>query len=561
MKTNIPEIDNLRWGEPKLVSTFRGKCLVKSADLVNGTPFWNVWRTNKAQLKQAGFSIGKFGAAWQVSWWAKDNKFVAPNLNIETIPEPTVDLIPMPDHAVIKLYDWQRPLADLIYTSMARNNISLNGCGTGIGKTYITLAVAKARGRDLVVICPKPITTDWLAAAETFGVKIHAFGWEWIKTGKTPFGYFDTVMRSKYSKAKNKWIPKEVRTNFNWTIPANTDIVFDEVHRASALDTQNAQLVIKAKELDIPMYLLSATVADSPMKLKAIGYALGLHQDGKHYWVWIQENGCVKTRFGFQFQGTQTHLVNLHRQIFPVKGCRIRPEQLGDRFPRNQTLAKAYATDEMEAITDAYDEMNERIAELEEMELSASETALGILAAIIRARQKVELLKVPLMVNLAGDAAEEGNSVFLAVNFRDTLNELIKALKITSIIAGGQKHEHRREAIDCFQRNDTPFLAGIIQACREGINLHDLHGGHPRLSLIMPTPSANDLRQVLGRVWRAGGLTPSIQRILFAAGTIEEEVCKNLASKLDRLDLLMDGDLQKGIFPNCYSTMRPQDEP
>jgi len=76
--------------------------------------------------------------------------------------------------------------------------------------------------------------------------------------------------------------------------------------------------------------------------------------------------------------------------------------------------------------------------------------------------------------------------------------------------------------------------------------LHDLNGNYPRISLISPTPSAVDLRQALGRVWRDGGKTKSLQKIIFAANTVEEEVCEKVKLKLTSLDTINDGDVSIG---------------
>jgi hypothetical protein len=80
-----------------------------------------------------------------------------------------------------------------------------------------------------------------------------------------------------------------------------------------------------------------------------------------------------------------------------------------------------------------------------------------------------------------------------------------------------------------------------------GVSLHDTRGRYARLALISPNYSAIQLRQTLGRVWRQGGKTKSIQKIIFAAGTIEERACDAVRSKLQNLALLNDGDLTAGI--------------
>jgi hypothetical protein len=83
----------------------------------------------------------------------------------------------------------------------------------------------------------------------------------------------------------------------------------------------------------------------------------------------------------------------------------------------------------------------------------------------------------------------------------------------------------------------------MIQAGGVGINLHDEHGGHPRVSLISPGFSAIDLRQTLGRIHRAGGQSPAIQKIIFAADSVEMRVCALVKKKLNHLDLINDDEL------------------
>lgn len=551
MNTNtIDEIENLDWSEPKLIKTRGGEKMVKSAEPNEG--FWNLWRDYKEEMRTAGFSIGKWGGQWRVDWWQNEGQFKT--LVLPDGEEPTEEWGPLP---VLKdesnLLKYQVDVVRSLTLSMQKFKASLNGCGTGLGKTFMTLGVIRERGRKALIICPKNIVDDWKDAAKIVGVDlVGVYGWEWMKTGKTDF--LRWTFRRVKRKVGNDYILKDVKDQMEWTIPPDVDVVFDEVHRAAYPDTQNSKMVQQAKDYGLNIYGLSATIADTPVKMKAVGYILGLHKNGQDFVRWMSEHGVRMTRFGPEFSGTARHLRKLHHSIFPSRGVRLRAEQLGSEFPDTQILAKAYTIDESKEINSVYHEMMNRCAELEEQHASSA----CILVEVLRARQRVELLKVPLMVDLARDYMEEGNSIFLSVNFRDTMKELIARLGVQSVIMGGQKYETRKDMIEKFQSNEVNIIAGIIKACREGISLQDLHGGHPRVSLIMPTPSSFDLKQVLGRVHRAKGKTPSIQRILFAKDTIEEDVCRGLATKLDQLEVIMDGDLQKGIFPASYSSMRPQ---
>lgn len=561
----IQEIDNLTWELPKEINVRGTKRKLKTAQ--PNEQFWNMWRDHKEALQKAGFSVSKWGGEWSVNWWAQDGEWHHPELDAVSvvIDEPLVLKPLVNENKIDPRFRFQIPLIQQTVAGMDRYGATLNGSGTGVGKTFITLFAALERDKRLVVICPKSIVPDWIRAGFLVGVRVDAFGWEWVKTSKTPFGHWKKEVINAGKKNE-----RVVKGDFEWTIPDGTELVFDEVHRAAGMDTQNSHILQRAVDQKIPMSMLSATIADNPTKMRATGYALGLHRNGRSFFEWMQRHGVheelIPVAGGrkikiYKFRGSARHLQAIHKSIFPHKGCRVRADQLGDAFPVTQILAKAYEMDEASDIKKAYDEMMEKVNEIMyEKDMKSSEKQANILVEILRARQRVELLRVPLFVSLTRDYEEEGNSIFMAVNFKDTLKELVEQLKIKSIIVGGQRDHDRRNMIDDFQANKTNKLAGIIQACREGLNLHDIHGGHPRVALISPTPSAFDLKQVLGRVWRAGGKSPSIQRILFAAGTIEELVCENLATKLDQLDILMDGDLQKGIFPASYSDMRPKSE-
>ena len=158
------------------------------------------------------------------------------------------------------------------------------------------------------------------------------------------------------------------------------------------------------------------------------------------------------------------------------------------------------------------------------------------------------MLKAPAIASLARDMVEEGNSVFIAVNYTETREWLMQELKTDCAIFGGQNEMERRGCIDSFQRDKAHIIIGIIQACREGLNLHDVNGERPRVALIMPTPSAYDLKQVLGRVHRAGGKSKSVQYIVYSAGVfVEENICESLDGKLKRMDLLADGEIDPSI--------------
>ena len=88
-----------------------------------------------------------------------------------------------------------------------------------------------------------------------------------------------------------------------------------------------------------------------------------------------------------------------------------------------------------------------------------------------------------------------------------------------------------------------------------GISLHDTFGTFPRVSIISPTWSAQDLIQVLGRIHRAMGKTDCEQLIIFCKGTVEERVGNIIKQKIDNIRFFNDGEkkLKKDNMENILN--------
>ena len=106
-----------------------------------------------------------------------------------------------------------------------------------------------------------------------------------------------------------------------------------------------------------------------------------------------------------------------------------------------------------------------------------------------------------------------------------------------------RKHKERQTNIKNFMKNSEKVIICNIKAGGIGVSLHDIHGDHPRASLISPTWNSLDLVQSLGRIHRAGGKTKSLQRIIYAARTIEENIARKIKGKLKNLSSVNNGDL------------------
>ena len=289
----------------------------------------------------------------------------------------------------------------------------------------------------------------------------------------------------------------------------------------------------------------SATAADNPMQMKFVALLTGLIWRPEEFYGWMTSNGVKRGRFGLEFVGGRNVLTNIHRAIFPTRGSRIRVADLGSRFPSTEVIAEAYDMDATEAdtgmsIAEIYVEMHKAIAKLEASE--RRDKGACILTEQLRARQRIELLKVPLLEAMANDAIDEGMSVVVVLNFEDSVQELAKRLHTQNTITGKDKPGARQRLIDRFNSDDENKIVMNIRCGGVGITLKRKPTSTPTLVLISPSYSGIDLKQALGRCHRAGG-SRSIQRIVFAAGTIEEKACGKVRNKIARIDMINDAEL------------------
>jgi superfamily II DNA or RNA helicase len=132
--------------------------------------------------------------------------------------------------------------------------------------------------------------------------------------------------------------------------------------------------------------------------------------------------------------------------------------------------------------------------------------------------------------------------VAIFVNFTKTIELLSSKLNTRCIIWGSQTIAERGKSIDDFCSDKSRIIICNIQSGSAGISLHDTHGKYPRVSIISPTWSAQDLIQVLGRIHRAMGKTDCLQQLIFCKGTIEESVGNIIRQKITNIRSFNDGN-------------------
>ena len=438
-------------------------------------------------------------------------------------------------------FDWQKPLIAKQSDTLKKNRVFLCSAHTGSGKTVMALQTVKDLGIPTLIVCPKIAISQWLSTAQRMDVPKNL-----ILGVVNP----ENLIASK----KNKFY----RHDEGWLIGRDTPslLVWDEVHRgASGKDSKTTLALARWCSKKMPegnkVLAMSATPFETPLKLRALGYLMGFHRFvERDFYDWCRKHACSMVPVGryprirqvFAFTTNKARAEEVMRIIRRDMGDRflsVGPDEIPG-FPDEvkEVCLVDLAKKDHDALVRAYEEMPERIR-------GGSEDDM---VRVLRLRQQAEFCKAEAMAEMAKGLVEDGNSVFIMVNFTDARKRIEAYLEKEGVqyasIYGGQKESERQSGVDSFQSNRIHVIIGMAAACSVALSLHDERHERPRVSLISPGYSASELSQGLGRVRRVGGTT-AVQKIIIAAGSVEERVGRTIERKMSALEALTDQDLTR----------------
>jgi len=495
--------------------------------------------------------------------------------------------------AKIKLPPWLRDFQVKHVCNMldvyTENTTGGDFSDTGTGKTYTTLALALLFKRPVFIVCLMAGMDKWQALCKQFGVKVICIGnYEAFKgdnefgkmsatfspyeilrrtTGKKdekfhcPFPrhkVFKTYEEAKAYLFENTYLKqgyldrweyengKKLKTlcrkiaGFEWNLPKDAFVIFDEVHKCKSEDSQNMRLLAAAKPyLNI---CLSATPGVTPRDFKALGYDLGLH-NFYDFDLWTEKYGCqrlyssgsVKKFIGWNYSKKSQGLEKLNTELYPRHAARMRISDIPN-FPKTVITAECFSSKEAPHINELYAEL------VKKCKSEVKGKKLLEVTAILRYRMLVEKLKMPLFKELITEAHDNNFSVALFINFKENMLAMREHYPEAPYIVGAQKRSEREAMRLRFELNEANLILVNSEAGGTSLDLHDLYGDHPRMSLISPTYNPYTLKQIFGRVQRDGSKSTSFQRIVYVGGTQEEKVCAKVREKIKAFDTV-NGDL------------------
>jgi hypothetical protein len=536
----------------------RGDMYLRTADELDGD-FWGLWCDHKDDIKKLGISVSKDEDTGQFTakWWSKEYHEAPEPENIvfswevgQHMVRTDLSFDHVPEFQLLRPY--QIPAAGTLLEALHRFKGAIDSSDVGLGKTYTAIATAKALGLNVGVVCPARVVSKWTdTVIDVFDMEPEfVLSYNKIRTG----GHDKFI-----SRHERPWRGK-TKVTFKWNTCAPVLVIFDEVHECSGHDSLNSK-ILEAAIADPYMKVLglSATLANSPLMMDAIGKMLGLHQ-GRDFWDWCLKHGARPGRFGgLQFDSrwprAQQGLRSIHSQIYPYRGARLLRSQLKDQLPKNDIIVEVVDTPDTlpKFIQRQLDLVDEKEAQ-DFLNAEEKEQEVSALTINTRDRQRCELRKTVSMFEQATELLDAGRSVLVFLNFSESIvafkdllasHKTYKDLWYRELVGGlGKKAD---QVIKDFQTNKVRLLVIQTDAGSESIDLHDTDGNFPRGTVISPGYSARKLIQALGRVDRNGAKSDCIQYIIFTTDKVEKRAAMLVQGKLNNLALLNDGDISRAI--------------
>lgn len=538
----IDLLDPFEWGDVRTVNGPKGPVQVQNMMYEPDNEFWSLWRRYKEEMRRVGISVTRDDdtGEFSVSWWRQPGQSV-PSIRA-VLPAISKVQNVLEDEGVGTLdqfaFDILRPrqrkaAMTLFSVYSAGHRFALDASAMGGGKTYISLALMRTLGINFGVVCPANLVTKWTdTCIDPFNLEPEFI----LSYNMARMGKHDQYI-SRIPLAKD-WM-------FRWNCFQPVVLIFDEVHEAGAEDSLNAKMLQAAiSNPNIFTIGLSGTVANSPVSLKSIGQAVGLH-GGSDWWGWAVKMGCHKNGFGgLEFtrnrQRAIVYMSQIHSHIFPERGCRLlKEESKGDGTPPHEIFVAQ--VDAPETFPKA---LQKYLDDVDEKREDDGDDAIA-LTQQTRERQEDELLLVPYTVAQIEEALGEEQSVLVFACFEGTLAALSEMLKKHEpmLYKGSTSHQTKKENLRQFQANIKHLLLLNNKSGSQGLDMHDTSGIHPRYSIILPTYDHRILLQAIDRTDRIGKKSVSTVEMPFLTRGTHLKIMRSVQRKIDNLSLLNDGEL------------------
>lgn len=429
------------------------------------------------------------------------------------------------------LKNYQKIHCQNLALKLMEKYVCFDASDTGVGKTYCAIATAVLLRKKIFIICPRTIISFWKKVVQdVFGEEILCIStYHLIIKGKC-IDESGASIKCEYLDVNDS-----KSTRYKWNLPSNTLIIFDEVHKCSGYGSYASEILMSLKNeynKKCNILLISATICENPSKFRLFSVFL----------KWFDSYYSVPNWLGPKYNPTSASVIiaqNLQKQNLVAK---VKISELGDAFQKNQVTAEYFDVDKN--ISNKIDKLHMQIQEnLNQIQENKNKDIKCGFTLGLRERQEIELLKVPIFVELVEQYLENNFSIIIFVSFVDTLLLLAKELKTNCICYGDQTIQTREQNILDFVEDKERVILCTTGTGGESISLNDKNGTFRRVSLISPQWSSLKLIQACGRNSRVDSKTPSLNLIVYANTPTEKRMCNKIKDKCSLYNQITDLDL------------------
>lgn len=445
-----------------------------------------------------------------------------------------------------------RLLTEFISPASKQQGIALKA-GTGVGKMYMTCQAIRNSVENgslmalkqgfssynpfpVLIIVPASIQIQWQRTLKIYGVDhlCHIISYGGLRSSKGEvFMQWVTTIVNGVEVIKPIWNP----------LMCPALIIIDEFQNCRNEDTAQSRAV-RAIPSHIKLVMMSATFGTRVCEHRILLEKCAVVSEYNSVPVTQETSHELMMNIAHPRHPTTlspSSMRRLRKVLEPysidVKGVRFKC-----RAKSTCTLTD-FSNAEMRKLYDiAYEEY------LEERRKTNPNDPAGVRAlwvAWLKFRERAEILRAPILADMAVKSIKEGKQVIIGSNFVDTLR-LIKILLVKEhdfnplkigVITGTRSKNERQKDIDAFQAGDKDVMLLMMRSGGVGLSLHHatLDVGRPRHIILPPTWSAIDLVQALGRAHRITSCSDTTQEIIWFKGTIEERVASKVRLKLSCL--------------------------
>jgi superfamily II DNA or RNA helicase len=391
----------------------------------------------------------------------------------------------------------------------------------GYGKTPCGVAVVSELQVDngnlgAIVVCPLSVLPKWREWACRMNVNVVLVNYETLKLGKV-YGQTKTTTNKKKRVTSNFMIP--IRNSngdivdFEWRVPKDMVIIFDEAHVCSNQNSLNGKLMLAARG-KARILLLSATLAHNESHFAVFGYMLGCYSSISAGRSWIAN--YVKSKGG------------LFNALVP-------------KYAASMILGKNDTMFESTIDVDTYGLPKKILNRIEELWSFCAKSNN------MERQHKIKCI-IEHYLSLAIEdkvkqCVKSGGSVIIYLNYRKSVAFMADLLKTTCIIEGGQDDEVRARNIRRFQEDKEHVIVCNTAAGGVGIDLDDRNGKRKRSLFLRPGNSAKNIKQALERPNRLTAKSKSHRFIMFVDTPFERLWRDRIASQIAFLDRLNDSSI------------------